>query len=335
MRLSVVVPVYNSESTIAKLVYTLLKVLDSYDCEIVLVNDASRDNSEAVCATLAERHYQVKFISLRKNRGEHNAVMCGLNHCTGDFVAIIDDDLQNPPSEIILLLNKAINGDYDVVYARYEIKQHSIFRNIGSWLTNRCATYLLEKDKDLYLSSFKIIRREIVEEIISYKGPSPYIDGLILRCTSNIGSELVLHESRDNGKSNYSFRKLVSLYLDMVVNYSNKTIRWIIIAGFLISLFSFALAGVVFYEKLFLHTMTSGWAVLAITFLFSVGLLFMVIGILGEYISNILMTINNTPQYTVKSRHNMDEAPQEYKNKEKEKEKEYDRKRLRVQGYGK
>ena len=329
MLLSVVIPVYNSESTIPKLVYTLLKVLDSYDCEIVLVNDASRDNSEAVCKTLAERHYQVKFISLRKNRGEHNAVMCGLNHCTGDFVAIIDDDLQNPPSEIIPLLNKAISGDFDVVYASYEVKQHSFFRNAGSWLSNRCATYLLNKSKDLYLSSFKIIRREIVEEIISYKGPSPYIDGLILRCTSNIGSEQVQHDSRGNGKSNYSFRKLVSLYLDMVVNYSNKTIRFIIFAGFLISFFSFIVAGYVFYEKIFLHIMTTGWAVLAVTLLFSVGLLFIVIGFLGEYISNILMAINNTPQYTVKSKMNLNETPAEYINKE------YDRKRLRVQSYGK
>jgi glycosyltransferase involved in cell wall biosynthesis len=329
MRLSVVIPVYNSESTIAKLVYTLLKVLDSYDFEIVLVNDASRDNSEAVCETLAERHYQVKFISLRKNRGEHNAVMCGLNHCTGDYIAIIDDDLQNPPSEILILLNKAISGDYDVVYARYQVKQHSFFRNAGSWLSNRCATYLLDKEKSLYLSSFKIIRRDIVDEIVSYKGPSPYIDGLILRCTSNIGSELVVHECRGNGKSNYSFRKLVSLYLDMVVNYSTKSIRFIIMAGFLISLFSFVLAGYVFYEKLFHHIMTSGRSVLSIILLFSVGMLFIVIGFLGEYISNILMSINNTPQYTVKSKMNINEAPAEYINKE------HDRKRLRVQRYGK
>jgi len=324
----VVIPVYNSEGTISKLVYTLLKVLDSYDCEIILVNDASKDNSEAMCETLALRHYQVKFISLRKNRGEHNAVMCGLNHCTGDYVAIIDDDLQNPPSEIIILLNKAISGDFDVVYARYEVKQHSFFRNAGSWLSNRCATYLLNKDKGLYLSSFKIIKRELVGEIIAYKGPSPYIDGLILRCTDNIGSELVLHESRGHGKSNYSFRKLVSLYLDMVINYSNKSIRFIIMAGLLMSSFACALAGYVFYEKLFLHLMTSGRAILSIILLFSVGMLFIVIGFLGEYISNILMTINNTPQYTVKSKINIDEAPAEYLNKE------HDRKRLRVQRYG-
>jgi undecaprenyl-phosphate 4-deoxy-4-formamido-L-arabinose transferase len=320
--------VYNSEGTIAKLVYTLLKVLDSYECEIVLVNDASKDNSEAVCETLAERHYQVKFISLRKNRGEHNAVMCGLNHCTGDYVAIIDDDLQNPPSEIIILLNKAISGDYDVVYARYQTKQHSMFRNAGSWLSNRCATYLLDKDKSLYLSSFKIIKRELVNEIIHYKGPSPYIDGLILRCTDNIGSEQVIHESRDHGKSNYSFRKLVSLYLDMVINYSNKSIRFIIIAGLLLSLSSFCLAGYVFYEKLFMHTMASGRSILSIIVLFSIGMLFIVMGFLGEYISNILMTINNTPQYTIKSKMNVNEAPTEYINKE------HDRKRLRVQRYG-
>lgn len=328
MRLSVVIPVFNSEGTIARLVNTLVKVLDSYDYEIVLVNDASKDNSEVVCETLAQRYREVKFISLRKNRGEHNAVMCGLNHCTGDFVAIIDDDLQNPPSEILILLNKAISGNYDVVYARYLVKQHSLFRNFGSWLSNCCATYLLNKDKSLYLSSFKIIRRELVDEIIAYKGPSPYIDGLILRCTDNIGSELVVHEIRGHGKSNYSFRRLVSLYMDMVINYSNKSIRFIIITGLLMSTISFALAGYVFYEKLFLHLMTSGRSILSIILLFSIGLLFIVIGFLGEYISNILMTINNTPQYTIKTKTNIDEAPVELINKGN------DRKRLRVQSYG-
>lgn len=132
MKISVIIPVYNSESTIGSLVTTLLQVLGQYELEIVLVNDSSKDKSELICHELARQNSCVKFISLRKNRGEHNAVICGLNYCTGDYVAIIDDDFQNPPSEIISLLNRAISHNYDVVYAKYKQKRHSFFRNIGT-----------------------------------------------------------------------------------------------------------------------------------------------------------------------------------------------------------
>jgi polyisoprenyl-phosphate glycosyltransferase len=304
MKLSVIIPVYNSESTLKTLVNTLLKVLNQYKVEIVLVNDGSKDNSEIICNDLAVENSSIKFISLRRNRGEHNAVMCGLNYCTGDYIAIIDDDLQNPPSEIISLLNKATTGDYDVVYAKYDQKRHSIFRNFCSTINDRSASFLVGKPKGLYLCSFKLMKKEIVGEIISYKGPFPYIDALILRCTDNIGTQTVLHSDRKEGKSNYTFKKLISLYLNVFINFSYKPLRIVTFSGIIISIASFLFAIFVLYEKIFMKNVSPGWAFLALLLLFSIGVTFIVIGLLGEYIGKILMALNNTPQYTIKKQVN-------------------------------
>lgn len=331
MKLSVVIPVFNSERTIESLVNTLITVLEQFELEIVLVNDASKDKSEAVCEKIACTEKRVKFISLRINGGEHNAVMCGLNHCTGDYIAIIDDDFQNPPSEIIRLLNKAISGNHDVVYARYESKKHSIFRNLGSRLNSACARYMLRKPKGLYLSSFKVISKSILNDIIAYKGPFPYIDALVLRVTDNIGTEKVLHESRKDGSSNYTLRKLFSLYLNVFITYSNKPLRVVTIAGLIISLMSVILSIDVVYEKLFLDNATPGWSFLAILALFSIGATFIVVGLLGEYIGKILMSLNNTPQYVVKKKINVQDSEENSGEPEnKILRGEYDRKSLRV-----
>jgi undecaprenyl-phosphate 4-deoxy-4-formamido-L-arabinose transferase len=304
MKLSVVIPVYNSQETIQTLVNALFDVLHPYNLEIVLVNDASKDDSETICEWLAKENSRIKFISLRKNSGEHNAVICGLNYCTGDYIAVIDDDLQNPPSEIVTLLNKAIADNLDIVYAKYEIKKHSFLRNFCSWITNTFAVYLLNKPRGLYLSSFKVMRKEIAKEIISYKGPFPYIDALVLRCTDNIGTQKVLHESRKNGKSNYNLRKLFSLYLNMFINFSNKPLRLITISGIIISVISFFVTIYVLFERMVIHDTPPGWSFLAILLLFLIGLTFVVIGVLGEYVGKILMSLTNTPQYVVKKKMN-------------------------------
>lgn len=302
MKLSIVIPVYNSENTIEPLVAQLFDVLRQYNLEVVLVNDSSKDASEIICEKLAVNNKKIKFISLRKNSGEHNAVMCGLNFCTGDYVAIIDDDFQNPPSQIITLLNAAVWGCYDVVYAKYEEKKHSIVRNFYSKVNNIFAAHLIGKPKDLYLCSFKIIKKELVDEIIKYRGPFPYIDALILRATDNIGSETVMHESRTNGQSNYTFRKLMSLYLNCFINFSYKPLRFITIAGFLISLLSFIMAGDFIYEKFFgsNNNIVPGWTFLAVLLLFAIGITFIAIGLLGEYIGKILMALNAAPQFVIK-----------------------------------
>lgn len=301
MKISIVIPVYNGAESIRKLVDAIRLHLSNYQIEIVLVNDGSKDQSEKVCESIAKDYpEQVIFVGLRKNSGEHNAVICGLNFVSGDFAAIIDDDFQNPPSEIIKLLNKCLEGDYDVVYSFYEKKQHSFFRNIGSKFNNIVATQLLKKPKDLYLSSFKLIKRELIDEIILYKGPFPYIDGLILRCTSNIGTQLVKHNFREEGKSNYTLPKLISLYLNMFINFSVKPIRIFTIIGFLIFCMGIIFSAFILYEKIFIGNLPAGWAFLSVMLLMLTGTQFLFLGLMGEYLGKLFLSHNGSPQFVIK-----------------------------------
>ena len=303
MKISICIPVYNGSKTIYTLIKRLNECFQSYDFEIVLVNDGSKDNSSEVCRQISEEYSFVKFIDLRRNYGEHNAVMCALNYCTGDYAAIIDDDLQNPPEEILKLIEESEKG-FDVVYAKYHKKKHSWFRNLGSKVNDIFATWLLEKPKNLYLCSFKVIRRaiidEIIDEIIKYKGPFPYIDGLILRVTNNISSVYVVHEDRKEGKSNYTFSKLLNLYLSMFVNFSIKPMRLMIMIGFIILILALFAGVCAITERLLHPEITQGWASLIVVILFFGGLHSVFTGLIGEYIGKNYLDENGTPQYCVK-----------------------------------
>ena len=226
--ISIVIPVYNGEHSIGKLVDSIIEQLNNiFNLEIILVDDHSPDdNSLEVCKKLYAKYPNiVKFYALAKNVGEHNAVMAGLNNSNGNYVVIMDDDFQNPISEVIKLINFGLKNDFDVVYTYYSKKRHSFFRNLGSRFNDRVANLMLRKPKGLYLSSFKLINKFLVNEIIKYKLPFPYIDGLILRTTSNIGTIFVEHKKREYGKSGYTFIKLVSLWLNMFTNFSILPIR--------------------------------------------------------------------------------------------------------------
>ena len=189
MTRSIVIPVYNSEPTIGCLVDRLIADLGSDALQIVLVNDGSNDGTDGVCRGLVRRYLGiVTYVRLARNFGEHNAVMAGLHHAHGDYVVIMDDDFQNPPGEVCRLIEHARAGGYDVVYTRYARKHHHWARNLASRLNDRVATLMLEKPRDLYLSSFKCLARFTVQEILKYRGPYPYVDGLVLRCTRNIGT---------------------------------------------------------------------------------------------------------------------------------------------------
>ncbi len=300
MLLSVIIPVYNSDRTIGRLVEHVLETLDRTMLEIILINDSSRDQSESVCTELAQRFEQVKFISLRRNFGEFNAVMCGLNHAEGDYCVMIDDDFQNPPSEILKLISAAQQNGYDVVYSFYAQKQHSLFRNLGSMLVNRLTTWLLEKPKDLYLSSFKLISRPVVEEIIKYKGPYPYIDGLIFRVTRNVGRVQVSHNKREEGESGYTLRKLTSLFLTIVFGYSLKPLRLLTAGGVLFMAISCGIALIngglwLIHAPFFILNLP-----LLLLFFLS-GTLLTALGVVGEYIGRIYMAQSGLPQYVEKS----------------------------------
>ena len=300
MRLSICIPVYNGALTITPLVEHVERIFTGRDLEIVLVNDGSPDASEEICNGLAERLPNVTAITLRRNFGEHNAVMCALAHCTGDYAAIIDDDFQNPPEEIEKLLAEALRG-YDVVYSKYGVKKHSLFRNLGSWFNDVMATALIRKPRDLYLSSFKVVARPIIDEIVKYKGPFPYIDGLILRATASISSVYVEHSAREEGRSNYTLGRLANLWLNMFVNFSIRPMRVISLVGVVTSAISFVLGIAFLVEKLRHPEAPPGWASVTVLVLFLGGIQTFALGIIGEYVGKNYLDRNGTPQWTIKS----------------------------------
>ncbi len=300
MRLSIVIPVYNSEQTIGPLVEHLQHCMAGQAVEIVLVNDGSKDRSEVICQQLATRYSTVRFVSLRRNFGEFNAVLCGLNHTTGQYAVIIDDDFQNPPEAIGTLVDTAEAGQFDVVYSRYAQKQHHWFRNLGSWLVNTLTTYSLDKPRNLYLSSFKVIRREVINEIIRYRGPYPYIDGLIFRVTRNVGSVEVPHNPRADGQSTYTFRKLVSLFLNVFIGYSLWPIRVFTLLGALLVGLGL-LGGLLLLTGILTGTYApTGVAVILWAIGTATGAILLFLGILGEYLGKLFMAYSGLPPYVEK-----------------------------------
>ena len=220
--ISIVIPVYNSEKTISKIVDKLVAELEQkYGLEIILVNDCSKDRSEEVCIAIYKKYRKtVRFFSLVENVGEHNAVMAGLNKVRGDYAVIMDDDFQNPVSEAVRLIKTAVKNNFDVIYTFCEKSQRPLHRRLGSWFANKTADIILKKPAGLYLSSFKIINRFTIDKIKKYNLPYAYIDGLILQATGNIGKIRVKEHKRSTGKSGYSLKKLLSLWLNMVFKLS-------------------------------------------------------------------------------------------------------------------
>lgn len=302
LRVSIVIPVYRGATSIGALVDTLIESLSPlYALEIILVNDCSPDNSEEICIRLFTVYPSiVKFYSLAKNVGEHNAVMAGLNKCTGEWIVIMDDDFQNPVSEVIKLVSFASEHTYDVVYTWYERKKHSFLRNMGSRINNSVATILLKKPRKLYLSSFKAINRFLVNEIITYTLPYAYIDGLILGITSNIGQLLVEHRPRVQGRSSYTVKKLISLWMNMFTNFSVIPLRIAMSVGFIFALVGFILGMEIVYEKIVNPALPVGFAFLAFAITIFSGIQLIAIGMMGEYLGRMFLAQNKKPQFTIR-----------------------------------
>jgi glycosyltransferase involved in cell wall biosynthesis len=302
MRLSIVIPVYRGATSIGPLVDLVVNTLqDLYALEIVLVNDCSPDNSEEICIGIYKKYpHMVRFFSLAKNVGEHNAVMAGLNNSTGDWVVIMDDDFQNPVSEVVKLVSFASEHSYDVVYAEYEEKRHSLLRNLGSLLNDRVANVMLKKPKNLYLSSFKAINRFMVDRIVTYTLPYIYLDGLILRTTTNIGKCTVEHRERVHGRSGYTLKKLFSLWLNMFTNFSILPLRAATWLGFAFAALGLFLGAEMILEKVLNPQLPVGYAFLVFLITLFASAQLIAIGMVGEYLGRIFTYENKLPQYTIR-----------------------------------
>ena len=301
--LSIVIPVYNAEQTIGHLCQTLLDLYaGTYCLNIVLVNDGSSDSTDVVCRSLYTAHpNQITYVRLARNFGEHNAVMAGLHHAQGDYCVVMDDDFQNPPAEVGKLISEVQKG-HDVVYASYASKKDSWFRNLGSRLHNRMATIVLKKPADLYLSSFKVMSRFLVREIVKYTGPDPYIDAIILRTTRNIGTVTIEHRPRSASGSGYTLGKLISLWGNMVISFSMVPLRIIGIIGVIVTGLGTFYGTLKALDNVGLFLRLSDYESLMAANMIFRGLVLVAVSIVGEYVGRIYLSLNKDPQFVVRER---------------------------------
>lgn len=298
--LSIVIPVYRGAASIGALVDALAALEIPGGHEVILVNDGSPDDSAEICRRLAQRtDLAVTFLNLSRNFGEHNAVMAGLRHARGDYIITMDDDLQNPISEVVRLLEHARGGGWDVVYTYYAEKKHAAWRNLGSRFANKVADILLDKPRGLYLSSFRCMSAFVARSVTVYDGPFPYVDGLILQVTQHIDRIPVAHVARAHGQSNYTLRRLVRLWLNLFINFSAMPLRVSVVAGFAIGLMGIAGFILVIAEAL-LRAPPPGWASLMAATLLISGVQMVMLGILGEYLGRLFLTANRKPQSIIR-----------------------------------
>src|SRR3954467_8921506 len=245
--LTFVVPLYRSAETIASVVRDIESLDIEGGHEIILVNDGSTDRtSEVVRGLLGHTKVPVTLIEHARNFGEHNAVLTGWRHARGAHIVNLDDDGQNPPAEAKRLWEEARATGLDVVFGHYTMKQHSLWRNVGSWFTNKMTDWALDKPHGFYLSSFRCVSAFVAERVVAYSGPYPYIDGLILQVTQRIGSIEVRHEPRRAGQSTYTLRRLIRLWMAAWVNFSVLPLRVATVLGLVTAVAGLAALGVVF-----------------------------------------------------------------------------------------
>ena len=302
MDVSFVIPCYGSEHTIEKVVDELRTTMAQRpECsyEIVLVNDNSPDQVWGVIQKLVKTYSNMKGISLARNFGQHAALMAGYRSCSGDIVVSLDDDGQTPADEAFLLIDKIKEG-YDVVYGCYpEIKQ-SHFRIFGSWVNEKMIEVLLGKPRELKCTSYYAARRFIIEEMLRYRNSYPYVGGLVLRSTKNIANVPVHHRARMEGKSGYSLGKLLALWFNGFTAFSVKPLRLATVVGFLCAAAGFIYGVVMVLRRLLGYTTVLGYSSLITVILFIGGIIMVLLGIIGEYIGRIYISINNAPQYVIR-----------------------------------
>lgn len=303
LALSMVIPVYGSEKVLPELVSRLQATLDQLpniagQYEVIFVCDRSPDQSWQAIQKLAQQFPWVRGILLRMNAGQHNALMAGFAQARGQIIVTMDDDLQHSPTDIPALLEELARGR-DLVYARFGQRKHASWKILGSKLNDKVAGYLMNKPKGMYLSPFRAMRASVCRDILHYQGPYVYVDGLLLTVTRNIGSVEVAHHDRFAGDSGYSLKKSISLWLKMATSFSIVPLRLTSLAGMVFAGLGFMLALLFILQKFTLNQMPDGWSSLMVAILILGGAQLIALGVLGEYLGRVLLTLNGKPQYVI------------------------------------
>ena len=308
-KVSFVIPCYRSEHTLPHVIAEItekMKTMEQYQYDIFLVNDCSPDDTFGVIRKLCGENGNIRGIDFAKNFGQHSALMAGLRYSDGDYVVCLDDDGQTPADEVDRLLGKLEEG-YDAVYAKYDHKQHSAFRNLGSKLNERMTRMMLGKPPELYLSSYFAVKRFVVEDMIRYENSYPYVIGLVLRATRKITNVDVNHRERESGTSGYTLKKLVGLWFNGFTAFSVKPLRIATGVGALSAAAGFLYGCYTTIKRLLRPDVPMGFSSTMSAIVFFGGMIMLMLGLIGEYIGRIYISLNNSPQYVIRETINMTE----------------------------
>lgn len=299
---SFVIPCYRSEKTLEGVVDEIresIVKLAGYDYEIILVNDCSPDSTMEVIRSICEKDTKVTGIDFGRNFGQHSALMAGLRQSVGDIIICLDDDGQTPADQMDRLL-KAIEEGADAAYARYDRKKHSLFRNFGSYVNEKMAEFMLGKPKELYVSSYFAVKRFVVNDMIRYENSYPYVIGLVLRAAKNIVNVDIDHRERQAGASGYTLLKLLGLWMNGFTSFSVKPLRMATIVGVGATFIGFIYGIVIIIQHFTLPDRVLGYASTMAVLIFFGGMIMIMLGLIGEYVGRIYISINNSPQYVIK-----------------------------------
>ena len=302
MRLSFIIPCYKSEKTVSGVINEIVSVISEksdYDYEIITVNDSSPDKVYDILVDIAKNNNKVKVVDLARNVGKHAALMAGFSIAQGDYIICLDDDGQCPIDELWNLIEPLNNG-YDMAVAKYPKKKQSVKKNFGSAINSAMTRILLEKPKDWVFSNFVARKKFVCDEIIKYQNPYPYLEGLSLKVTRKIAFVPMEEREREIGQSGYTLKKSISLWFNGFTSFSVKPLRISSFIGFLTALIGFLFGICTIIRKLVVVNISIGWSSTIAIMLFIGGTIMLMLGMLGEYIGRVYISINNSPQYVIR-----------------------------------
>lgn len=301
--ISFVIPCYHSEESVGLVIEEIRQVVaqrPDFTYQIIAVNDCSPDNLLTVIKKEAETDPNVIAIDLAKNGGRHNALICGCHYADGDYVVFIDDDQQCPTDKLWNLLDPLINGEADASMAKYPHKTQSLFKNLGSAFNDAVANWLLDKDKDLKFSNYYAMKRFVKDEVIKYRNPYPYLSGLVIRATRKVVNVEMEERVRTIGVGHYSFKKSFALWMNNFTAFSVKPLRIATTIGTLFACIGMILVIYTILHKLLNPNMAVGYASTMSMLLFIGGIIMFMLGLIGEYIGRIYISLNNSPQFVIR-----------------------------------
>lgn len=310
--ISFIIPCYNSTKTLPtvtkEITETMSSKMNQYEYEIILVNDCSPDGTTYMTIqNLTKTDKHIRGINLARNFGQPSAVMAGMNYAKGDYIVCGDDDGQTPFCELPLFFEK-IEAGYDVIEAKYtQREKRSLFRKIGTFMNEHMATWLINKPKGIVLTTYWVIRRYVADEMIKYPNSYPYLGGLMMRATQKVCNVEIVHRKRLDGKSGYNIKKMMELWLNGFTSFSVKPLRLVTVLGLLVAMSGFVAGVVTIVRKILNPSILAGYSSTMAVLLLLFGILFIILGMLGEYIGRIYISLNNAPQFVIRETVNINE----------------------------